>query len=172
MAEHLEQLHLAERSDRKSILLVVHQDLFKSEDLSCALAHALGDDTECTLSKLLFHDLVFIDPGGTAETSLRGTGHPGWWYSGERHVVCLSVLAQWCCDVLATVVARVRGVVRVKVLVEVLSHKGISSEVGNVVMKVLSRASEGCVLQFRNRKCGATIGYLLILFSCLPPIAQ
>jgi len=34
MAEHLEQLHLAERSDRKSILLVVHQDLFKSEDLS------------------------------------------------------------------------------------------------------------------------------------------
>ena len=82
------------------------------------------------------------------------------------------MLAQWCCDVLATVVARVRGVVRVKVLVEVLSHKGISSEVGNVVMKVLSRASEGCVLQFRNRKCGATIGYLLILFSCLPPIAQ
>ena len=47
------------------------------------------------------------------------------------------MLAQWCCDVLATVVARVRGVVRVKVLVEVLSHKGISSEVGNVVMKVL-----------------------------------
>jgi len=133
MAEHLEQLHLTERSDRKPILLVVHQDLLQRKDLARALAHAFGDDTESTLSELLFHDLVFVNPGGTAETALRWIGHPGWWCSGERHVVSPSVLAQWCCDVSATV-ARIRGVARVKVVVGVLSHKGIS-EVGSGVMK-------------------------------------
>lgn len=112
MAEHLEQLHLAERSDRKPVLLIVHQDLLQRKDLARALAHALGDDTESTLSKLLFHDLVFADPGGAAETSLRWIGHFGRWWSGERHVVGSSVLVQRCCDVLATV-ARVLGVARV-----------------------------------------------------------
>jgi hypothetical protein len=157
MAEHLEQLHLTERSDRKPVLLIVHQDLLQREDLSRALAHALGDDTESTLSKLLFHDLVFVDPGGTAETSLRWVGHPGWWCSGQRHVVCLSVvrvLAQWCCIVLATV-ARVRGVARLKVVVGVLSHKGIS-EVGSDVMISQRRVKEVCVA--RRFEIGSATG--------------
>jgi hypothetical protein len=83
------------------------------------------------------------------------------------------MLAQRCCDVLATV-ARVRGVVRVKVVVVVgvVSHKGISSEVGSSVMMFLRQVKEVCVLQFQNRKCGATIRKVLILFSRLPPIAQ
>jgi len=128
VAEHLEQLHFAERSDRKSILLVVHQDLLQRKDLSCALAHALGDDTKSTLSKLLFHDLVLADPGGTAETALRWVGHAGWWCSGQRHVVSLSVLAQRCCVVLAQSRAFAMWFES-----RVLSHKG-NSKVGSGMM--------------------------------------
>jgi hypothetical protein len=60
--------------------------------------------------------------------------------------------------VLATV-ARVRGVARVKVVVVVgvVSHKGIRSEVGSSVMMFLRQVKEVCVLQFQDRKRRATI---------------
>lgn len=52
MAEHLEQLDLAQGCDGKAITLIVHEDLFKSDDCTGPLRSTLGYDTKCALTEL------------------------------------------------------------------------------------------------------------------------
>jgi hypothetical protein len=51
MAEHLQKLDLAERSNGESILFIVHQNLFESDDISSANLSSLVDFTECTFAE-------------------------------------------------------------------------------------------------------------------------
>jgi hypothetical protein len=70
VGQHLQQLDLSQRSDWKTILLIVHQNLLQGEDTACASLARFVDFTKCSLAELLQH-LVFADLGTSLEPALQ-----------------------------------------------------------------------------------------------------
>ena len=69
MVQLLEELDLSKGSDRETVFLVMHEDLFERHHLTGSLRPRLGDFAECALSK--FADVfVLLDLGAATKSRL------------------------------------------------------------------------------------------------------